>query len=75
MASVAGRAAPSPQLYSAGGIKPEAVRQGALGNCYFHSVVAALAQADPQKIEKMIQENADGTYTVQFADGKKENAY
>jgi hypothetical protein len=62
-------------LYGPGGVRPEAVRQGKLGSCYFHAVVAALAQSRPQMFQKMIQSNPDGTYTVQFADGQKENAY
>ena len=32
-------------LYGAKGIVPEAVRQGKLGSCYFHAVIAALASA------------------------------
>lgn len=68
--------APAPtRLYEKIGVKPEAVRQGKLGSCYFHSVIAALAHVDPKKIQEMIQQNPDGTYTVQFADGKKEQAY
>ena len=62
-------------LYGSEGIRPGAVRQGALGSCYFHSVVAALAQSNPQELKKMIRENPDGTYAVQFADGRKETAY
>ncbi len=62
-------------LYPSPGIRPAAVRQGRLGSCYFHAVVAALALSDPPALQKMIQENADGTYTVQFADGKKETSY
>lgn len=62
-------------LYAPGGIRPEAVRQGELGSCYFHSVVAALAESDPQAIRKMIAENSEGNYSVQFADGGKETAY
>ena len=67
--------AAEPQLYEAAGIRPQGVRQGKLGSCYFHAVVTALAQANPQLLQKMIKANADGTYTVQFADDKKENAY
>lgn len=62
-------------LYGSAGIRPEAVRQGALGSCYFHSVVAALAKANPQGLAGMIRENGDGTFSVQFADGRKEIAY
>jgi len=62
-------------LYGAGGVRAEGIRQGKLGSCYFHAVMAALAHTRPQTLQKMIQANADGTYTVQFADGKRENAY
>ncbi len=62
-------------LYGSKGIAPEAVRQGTLGSCYFHAVVAALAEHSQSAIRKMIQANADGSYTVIFSDGKKETAY
>jgi hypothetical protein len=72
---VCGRAQEKTPLYPPGGITPEAVRQGGLGSCYFHSVVAALAATDAQAIRKMIEANSDGSYTVHFADGGKETAY
>jgi hypothetical protein len=62
-------------LYGSKGIVPEAVRQGNLGSCYFHAVIAALAQRREDTIRKMIQSNPDGSYTVTFGDGKKETAY
>ena len=62
-------------LYGSEGIVPEAVRQGKLGSCYFHAVIAALAVRRADMIRKMIQSNADGSYTVKFGDGKKETAY
>jgi hypothetical protein len=62
-------------LYGSKGITPEAVRQGKLGSCYFHAVIAALAQRRTDTIRKMIQPNPDGSYTVTFGDGKKETAY
>ena len=62
-------------LYGSKGIVPEAVRQGKLGSCYFHAVIAALAQRREDIIRKMIQSNSDGSYTVTFGDGKKETAY
>jgi hypothetical protein len=62
-------------LYGTRGIVPEAVRQGRLGSCYFHAVIAAMAERRPDMIRKMIQSNADGSYTVTFGDGKKETAY
>lgn len=62
-------------LYGSKGIVPEAVRQGRLGSCYFHAVIAALAERRPDAIRKMIQSNSDGSYTVTFGDGVKETAY
>ena len=62
-------------LYGSKGVVPEAVRQGRLGSCYFHAVVAALAQRRQDIIRKMIQSNPDESYTVTFGDGKKETAY
>lgn len=66
---------PGPQLYGPDGISPASVKQGGLGSCYFHSTVAALAQADPDLLKGMITDNGNGTYVVQFRDGKKENVY
>jgi hypothetical protein len=62
-------------LYGSKGVVPEAVRQGKLGSCYFHAVIAALAQRRPDTLRKLIAPNADGSYTVTFGDGKKETAY
>jgi len=62
-------------LYGPQGVKPQAVRQGKLGSCYFHAVIAALAEFQAQGLQRMIQAHSDGTYTVRFADGVKENAY
>jgi hypothetical protein len=62
-------------LYGSKGVVPEAVRQGRLGSCYFHAVIAALAERRDDSIRKMIQSNSDGSYTVTFGDGKKETAY
>ncbi len=47
-------------------IKPDAIKQGMIGNCYFEAAVAALAAVDPVAIQKMIKDNGDGTYTVTF---------
>ncbi|HEY9785551.1 MAG TPA: C2 family cysteine protease [Candidatus Obscuribacterales bacterium] len=47
-------------------IRPEAIRQGAIGDCYFMSAVASLAGSNPEAIRDMIQDNHDGTYTVTF---------
>ncbi|MCA9801382.1 MAG: hypothetical protein KC777_05320, partial [Cyanobacteria bacterium HKST-UBA02] len=47
-------------------IKPDAVKQGIIGNCYFESAVASLAATNPQAIADMIKDNGDGTFTVTF---------
>ncbi len=69
------RASAADDLYGSKGIAAEGVRQGRLGSCYFHAVIAALAERRGDVIRKMIQANADGSYTVTFGDGKKETAY
>jgi hypothetical protein len=46
------------------GVNPTDVAQGQLGDCYFPSAMAALAQNHPEVIENMIKDNGDGTYTV-----------
>jgi hypothetical protein len=66
---------PAQPLYGQEGISPQAVKQGSLGSCYFHSVAAALAASNPDDIRKMIHAEKDGTYTVRFVDGRKEIAY
>ncbi len=48
------------------GPKPDDVRQGAIGNCYFPAAMAAIAASNPKAIENMIKDNGDGTYTVTF---------
>ena len=63
------------ELYGSAGVRPEAVRQGGLGSCYFFATLSALAQASPEAIQKLIRDNSDGSYTVQFPDSKKETAY
>jgi hypothetical protein len=47
-------------------IRPEAIGQGAVGDCYFLSALASLAKVDPGAIARMIKTNPDGTYTVTF---------
>ncbi|HSE43611.1 MAG TPA: C2 family cysteine protease [Acidobacteriota bacterium] len=42
------------------------VDQGTLRNCWMMAPLAELAQKDPEAIKRMIQKNADGTYTVTF---------
>ncbi len=49
-------------------IRPEAVRQGDVGDCYFMASVAGMANTPggKEKIKNMIEDNGDGTYTVTF---------
>lgn len=47
-------------------ITPDAIHQGAVGDCQFLAPLSALAQTDPEAIRDMIQDNHDGTYTVTF---------
>ena len=48
------------------GPTPQDVQQGQIGDCYFPSAMAALAQNNAEAIQNMIKENGDGTYTVVF---------
>jgi hypothetical protein len=59
-------------LFPAGGIRPNAVLQGKLGSCYFHSVIAAMAQAEPERLRRMIEPLEGDGYRVTFADGRQE---
>ncbi len=47
-------------------IRPEAIKQGMVGDCYFLSSVGSTAQFNPESILKMIEDNHNGTYTVTF---------
>jgi len=59
-------------LYGPDGITPGAVRQGALGSCYFHAAIAALAKAAPATLRAAIRRNNQGGYRVHFASGPDE---
>jgi hypothetical protein len=48
-------------------ISPDAVKQGLTGDCYFLAALASIAKESPDRIEKMIKDNKNGTYTVTFA--------
>lgn len=59
-------------LYPPDGIKPDAIKQGMIGNCYFVAALAAVAKSNPESIRNMIKDNNDGTYTVTFPGAKNE---
>jgi hypothetical protein len=48
------------------GVKPDDVRQGAIGDCYFPAAMAAVASMKPDAIKEAIKDNGDGTYSVRF---------
>jgi len=49
-----------------GGIAPTDVDQGELGDCFFLSSLASLAQQNPSALQNMVHDNGNGTYTVQL---------
>jgi len=52
-------------------VDPSDVTQGALGDCYLMASMAAIANQNPDLIQKLIRDNGDGTYTVTFYQKKK----
>jgi len=45
---------------------PDDVNQGAIGDCYFLSSLAAFAQVNPAKLQQSAVDMGDGTYDVRF---------
>lgn len=64
-----------PDLYGPSGVRAQAVRQGSLGSCYFHSAIAAIAATEPEALKRAIEPGKQGQWKVRFADGKTENVY
>jgi hypothetical protein len=52
-------------------VSPTDLEQGYLGDCWFIASLGAIANRNPGLIEKMIQANDNGTYTVTFYDDGK----
>ena len=50
------------------GVSKDDVIQGMLGNCNVMAAIAAVAAQQPKRIEEMIKDHGDGTYTVHFHD-------
>lgn len=54
-----------------GAISGSQVDQGSLGDCWFLSSLAALADKNPEAIRRMVHDDGDGNYTVTlFIDGE-----
>jgi len=51
-------------------IRPEAVVQGEVNDCFFMAPLASVAKANPKIISDSIKQNTDGSYTVTFAGAK-----
>jgi WXG100 family type VII secretion target len=47
-------------------IHPSDAKQGAIGDCFFVTSLAVVAEQNPELIKKMVKQNANGTYTVTF---------
>jgi hypothetical protein len=47
-------------------ISPDAIRQGSIGDCYFLAALASVAHSNPERIQNMIRDNRNGTFTVTF---------
>ena len=50
-------------------VRMDDLRQGRVGDCYLIASLQVLADRDPGVLRGMIVANANGTYTVTFADG------
>jgi Calpain family cysteine protease len=62
-------------LFGPQGVRPDAVRQGILGSCYFHSSIAALAKAAPETLRSAIRPGPLGGYKVHFYSGPDETVF
>ncbi|MGW6129443.1 C2 family cysteine protease [Cellulomonas sp. NPDC055163] len=51
-----------------GGVDPEDIAQGQIGDCWYMASLMAVAQADPGMIERAITQNPNGTFTVRLYD-------
>ena len=63
----------SDPLFSSAGPSPADVNQGYVGDCYFLSTLSSVAKLDPSLIRKDVVANGDGTFTVDFLNGKTQN--
>ncbi|MBB4932140.1 hypothetical protein F4561_002960 [Lipingzhangella halophila] len=57
-------------LFGDDGPVVENIFQGSIADCWWMASMGALAHENPEVIEDMIEENANGTFTVTFPDGE-----
>ncbi len=49
----------------------DSINQGGVGNCYFHSVLASIADKRPELIRDMIEDQGNGNFKVTFPGDKE----
>ena len=59
-----------PRLFAGNQPDFRAMKQGAIGDCYFFSLTDYLAAREPRKIVRMIVPEPGGNFTVRFFDGE-----
>jgi Ca2+-binding RTX toxin-like protein len=57
------------RLFATTGPSIDDIDQGAVGDCYFVSALAAIAKTNPDKIQQIVTDLGDGTYAVHFHQG------
>ena len=67
-ASVTFRNFSSRPLFASDGPSQDDIAQGAVGDCWYLSTLAATAKIDPTAIRRAVIELGDGSYAVRFAD-------
>ena len=57
-------------LFAPGDPNLQTFHQGGIGDCYLLAVIGAFVFQHPEAVRKMIHEQDDGTYLIQFGSGK-----
>jgi hypothetical protein len=65
----------SDPLFASAGPTQDDIFQGNVGDCYFLSYLAAIAQTNPDRIRQMVADLGDGTYAVHFFDAKANDVF